>query len=787
MVWEKISKFFVYAAVLLTPIFIIPLTAFHLTLSKQFLLSNIILIAYICLLISKLISGQITYPKTKLNPAIIVLVILTAISALLSGATNVGFFGINGGEVDSTLNILSFGLLFFIIGAIFHNQKQEIKKLVSLFLISSAIVIIHGLIQFSNIFILPWDFAANRTFNLIGTTNSFGFFAGAVFALILPVVYFKNKLSKPIFIYLSLLLSLVSFIAAILIGYWPIFIGWIFTGALILFTEKQKNRKKSAYFQIIPRALIVISIVIILSHFLFGFNLEILKLPPEIMPNLKSTWDIAYQTISQNVKNFVFGSGPATLQYQYSLFNSPEINKTPFWNLRFTQGFNSVLSHLTNWGVAGTLVFLIFIALAIIQIFRQFKNNSTNEWFIGISSGIIYLTITLFFYNQNIILYFTLFFLIGLFNSLFNEDKRTIKLKPLTSIYSILIIALVIISLIFIYLKDQKYYGSILFKKAVDAINQQSNLDAGQQLFARAVKLDPRNDAYLREESLAYLIKIGEIISNSDSKKENEIQQQVGSLLSKSIESAKKATLVNSLNGQNLMNLGRVYENAIPITKNALENATKYYSEAANLEPNNPTIYFNIGRSYVSEAAKIERQAVADSKIDINKLYQDAVASLEKAINLKPDYAEPHFLIVQIFKKQGKTNELLKKLENIKSLSPKNPGLLFQIGLIHFQDDRINQAEKEFSNAVAIAPNYSNARYFLGLIYDNKNNKTKALNEFKKIKALNPENNDVKKIISNLEAGLPALDKFPSSENNLEPPIEQVKNDSNQQEVQTTD
>lgn len=785
MILEKISKYLIYIAVLLTPIFILPLTTFPLTLSKQFLLSNIILIAYICLLIGKLISGQFTYPKTKLNPAIITLIILTIISALLSGAVNVGFFGTSGGEVDSAINILSFGLLFFIIGALFHSQKQEIKKIIYLFLISSTVVVVHGLLQFSNVFILPWDFAANRIFNLIGTTNSFGFFSGAIFALIVPIVYFKNKISKPVFIFLSLL-SLILFITAILIGYWPIFIGWIFTGALILFVEKQKNRKKSINLQIIPKVLIVISIVIILSHFLLGFNIEILKLPPEVMPNMKLTWDIAYQTISQNIKNLVFGSGPATLQYQYSLFNSPEINKTPFWNLRFTQGFNSILSHLTNWGLVPTLVFLIFIALSIIQIFRQFKNQFNNEWFIGISSGIVYLTITLFFYNQNIILYFTLFFLISLLNVLFNDEIRTVKLKPLTSINGIIIIALVIISLTFVYLKDQRYYGAILFKKAIDTINQQSNLDAGQQLFAKAIKLDPYNDTYLREESLAHLLKIGEVISNSDSKKETEIQQQIGSLLLKSIDSAQKATIVNSLNGQNLINLGRVYENAIPITKDALENAIKYYSEAAGLEPNNPIIHFNIGRAYVSEASRIERQ-MANSKTDTKELYQKAIISLEKSINLKSDYAEPHFLMVQIFERQGKTKELLEKLENIKSLSPKNPGLLFQIGLIHFQLGKINEAQKEFSEAVATAPNYSNARYFLGLIYDNKNNKTAAINEFKKILDLNPNNADVKKIISNLEAGLPALDNLSSPKENLEPPIDQVRNDTNQQEIQTAD
>ncbi|MEK7090196.1 MAG: hypothetical protein AAB930_01275, partial [Patescibacteria group bacterium] len=68
---------------------------------------------------------------------------------------------------------------------------------------------------------------------------------------------------------------------------------------------------------------------------------------------------------------------------------------------------------------------------------------------------------------------------------------------------------------------------------------------------------------------------------------------------------------------------------------------------------------------------------------------------------------------------------------------------------------------------------YSNARYFLGLIYDRKGDKPRALGEFGKIAELNPGNNEVKRIIGNLNAGRPALEGIapPPPEERTGPPV----------------
>ena len=55
-------------------------------------------------------------------------------------------------------------------------------------------------------------------------------------------------------------------------------------------------------------------------------------------------------------------------------------------------------------------------------------------------------------------------------------------------------------------------------------------------------------------------------------------------------------------------------------------------------------------------------------------------------------------------------------------------------------------------------------------MFDAKNNKAKALEQFSKIAELNPDNEEVKKIIANIEAGKTPLDGIQVSQ----PPVQET-------------
>ena len=80
---------------------------------------------------------------------------------------------------------------------------------------------------------------------------------------------------------------------------------------------------------------------------------------------------------------------------------------------------------------------------------------------------------------------------------------------------------------------------------------------------------------------------------------------------------------------------------------------------------------------------------------------------------------------------------------------------------------------------MSLNENYSNARYFLGLIYDRKGVKDRSIEEFVKIEAINPDNQEVKKILTNLRSGRGALDGIvppaPPPERRAETPVRETR------------
>jgi len=85
--------------------------------------------------------------------------------------------------------------------------------------------------------------------------------------------------------------------------------------------------------------------------------------------------------------------------------------------------------------------------------------------------------------------------------------------------------------------------------------------------------------------------------------------------------------------------------------------------------------------------------------------------------------------------------------------------LYFQLGFMRFQDQNYRQAATAFERVLTLSPNglNANASYFLGLSYDALGRSAEALSQFKTIEQYNPDNQEIKRIIRNIQSDLPAL------------------------------
>lgn len=668
---DKITRWSIYVAFLLVPVFFLPVTIFPLALDKQVLLLALMFIGLIAWLAGGIIQGKLIMPRAHINYLVLALIVFSAASAWFSGARGAGFWGTTGGEVNTFVNLLAFGLLFFLTASVF-KQDGERKVLISLTLVSAAAVLIYSVLQMLGIWILPWQFTQRAVFNPIGTTNALAIYLGAAFALAFSLFYLPpGAFYKRITAKIALIgLALALFITGFFINFWVVFAGWLaITFLLLLISFKSVPAAFSAKKTIPALAVLIISLLVVLVRFnVFSVPLPTFNLPGEVVPSVGASWQIAKSTLGEGLKNILLGSGPATYQYKYAFYKSAALNSTPFWSTNFIQGFSALFTHLVEGGILGVVLWLSFLvsaAIAGLKLIKELslkKKNDDGRIILGsVLLAFIYLLITLFLYSQNFTNYFLIFSLAGIITGAAvarDGDYWTIHLNNASRrvlIVSLFAIGIFLLMSVVIYSRGRHYWGAAQFKKGMAAADSQQ-IDKVLSYLLAARSLDSRNDFYLRALSDAYLLKIKELVSQPATDKpadQREIQKKFVDNLREAINAAQVAIAVNGVSGANWMNLAGVYENVIGLVDGAAEQSYQAYQKAIELEPTNPLIYGNLGRAYLT-AGKQEL----------------AIEKLKKAIGLKADYAPAYYWLGVAYRQSGDKNEALKQLEIARQLSP---------------------------------------------------------------------------------------------------------------------
>ncbi len=279
---------------------------------------------------------------------------------------------------------------------------------------------------------------------------------------------------------------------------------------------------------------------------------------------------------------------------------------------------------------------------------------------------------------------------------------------------------------------------------------QKREVSRAIQYLERAIKFDPFNDALLRDLSQTYLLKAN-LISKDASLSEKEKKKIANEAIAKGAEAINRAVKIAPFNVANWNVRGFFYRNLIGV-KGAENIALYSYQRAIELEPTSPYPFGEKGRIYILIAQNTKEKEEKEKNLNL------AIENLKKSLNLKPDYAPAHYLLAVAYDQLGKTDEAISKLEEAKKFAPLDFGLSFQLGILYWRKGEIEKAKSEFERALQINPNYLNAKYMLGIIFDQESEKEKAKELFEQILKSEPDNEEVKKILENIEKGLPALE-----------------------------
>ena len=520
--------------------------------------------------------------------------------------------------------------------------------------------------------------------------------------------------------------------------------------------------------------MIVIFIAFILlvnGNLINGFVSNYIRINnPDIRPSLVTTSQIALKAIKHNP---LFGTGPNTFVIDWALWQPKDIAQTVFWNVDFVNGYSLLSTFAVTTGLLGLISLLLFLVIYVtrsIQSIRIALQNMLSNYFIMTTLMIsMYSWITIILYNPNIIMLMLAFSSSGMLIGVL-VYKKAIPVKefsflsdPRNSFFSILALVVLMVStatLTYVYI--EKFTSIVYFSKGLNSGSTMETLSRSEGMFLKAISLD-KNDIYYRSLSQVYINQIGVLI-NDKTISADILKSELQQLVNNAQQSASLAVTQNPKQYLNYVNLGDIYSALVPLSiANSYESAMAAYNKATLLSPNNPSI--------ILAKASVEF---------VNKNNSEARKYIKQALDLKANYIDAIFLLVQIETNEGNIPEAIKQAEYAGNLAPNDPTVFFRLGLLRYNNSDYSGAVSAFEKAVILDNSYLNARYLLGLSYKKVGRTADALVQFNILAKILPNNQDIKDAINGINTTTPTVttpvattstDKITTTKTTIKPPL----------------
>lgn len=767
----------------ITPILFIPGSVLPFEVVKRFFVGIAIFIALIFWLVSRLSKSSVSIPKSYVFLGLGGLTLAGVLSSLFVESTQSLFCRAGGPcvpglwtairahsliglgyELGTPLWLAIFTILLFLSGTLMSDRKRVFLMYLSIFA-SSAIITLYTLFRILPArWLIKYEWYQALPVSLVGKWNELGIFFGLTVLGIIVMLDLLRDFRSP-FLPRAGIYTLFGFsiFGLTFINFYPVWIVLALSSIMIyvyaLTADRTAERFSGSQSVFRPSLLVaVIAVLFVLGGNQRGFIGEIVTrinnymgvpqvLSLEPRPGFSDTLEVTGRVLG---KKPIFGVGPNNFDSAWALFKPASFNSSLAWNTDFDDGVGYLPSFAVTTGVVGLISMLIFVAAILIEGWRTMSNvlrdKMTNP-LAAISFFVtLYLWIFSLIYTPNITLLMLAVLSLGTMIAL---SVRSGALQELsldygesaraTFISTLVIIALIVTSVGGGYLLLGRSWATTLFFRGLARANVDGDLNAAEAYIVRAAGLGVR-DQYARALTNLNILRMNRIVSQTDIPAQA-LQAQFLQQVDNATRNALTAYQIRPHFYQNVASLASVYEvlSVFKVT-GAKDEAVKRYAEAATVNPESPLIPYLNARMYASLG-------------EVTKAQQ----SLEAAITKKADYPEAILFYSQIEASRGNIQNAAVIAERALAYAPNDLGVLFQAGYLKFQSKSYDEARIILERARALSPNYSNAKYFLALTYDELGENKRAIQEFTEISQLNPGNEEVKKILANLKAGLPAL------------------------------
>ncbi|MDO8269735.1 MAG: O-antigen ligase family protein [Candidatus Levybacteria bacterium] len=604
---------------------------------------------------SWILKGKVQITRTPLDIPLLLLLGSVLVSTYFSDSRYQSIYGNFPRVHGSAISWVVYILLYFVTVS---NLKNMLKiKTFSYVLYGSAVAVaLISLLSFFGVY-LPFDFA--RTANFTPSGSTFSTIALLLMLLPLPLlsIVSSNKfMPMPI----ALAVSIIFGVTIALTGSIPTYIALAVVFILcFLITKPHKNARFRKALPMFLTPLVVVALTLVLAYLPFPGN-KIQELesayPKEIQLPFSISWKISASAFRDAP---LIGTGPATYLFDFTNYKPLEFNLLEFWNFNFDTAYNEFLQ---IWGTLGLLGLLAAVIVCLVVLNNTRRNLSVrhvteDETFpalvpafaIGSLVGLLLLALHV---TTLVSLVGTLlvFALLMVSQGRIREKVMSLSmgLKASTANDKQFDLLPIIVFVVFVVAAVPVFYQTYT-ATAADYWHRQALLQATKSgnltytYLQRAESLNPVIDLYridMAQTNFALANAIatqkGPTAENPNGTLTDQDRTTIQTLLSQAINEGRVAVALSPLSARNWEVLAAIYRNITGVAQNALTFSLDAYGRAIQRDPLNPALRISVGGIYYTAGN-----------------YDLAIRFFSDAANLKPDNANAYYNLSVALRDKG--------------------------------------------------------------------------------------------------------------------------------------
>jgi tetratricopeptide (TPR) repeat protein len=638
-------------------------------------------------------TGKFSTLRKDIDFIIFSLLIALSLSTIFAGDVNLSLYGYNYRLGPGLLCVTSIILVTFLVRT-FINDLKAFVRFINIFLIGSILTSIISIITLfgGNFFeLIPKISNLGSTglpvmgsFVVMVVYNIF-----SIFLAYISLYIYEGKQEQDLswFAIVTILVNLISlvlfstnitafYIVLLLFAVW-------FTSLIAIFLKDKKMKIKDKVSSLVLPFIILLLSLLMRIDSIRDLVFSGTQITSPIRLSIDFSWQIASQTLTETLKNGIFGLGLDSFGVAFTRFKPIDL-----MNVDLLNATNEVLTFLSNAGFLWFMIWLVLGWYVFKDLVRDIKEYTSDRNILVLLDILqVFLYLVSFFTTYSVLLRLLFFLSISLLivarNIIDGQSVNNLLLKiwsvdagpgrkDQNSLTSILLTILVVICVALGSLKIGSTLVSSLYllraesyilSKTEDLDNNELNLQEKEEIvnnlgrwYEKALKYDRRNPLTNRKFSNISVDKLSMLVDKYEDMEDEEILNNIVSIRNQAFEHSREAINLSPSIYGNYNNRVDVYLAIINLGYTEyIRDAISVINEAINKNPYDYENYYNKGQLYY-----------------ILQNYDLALESSTQALSIKGDYVPALILSAGINGRQNKTQVQLSYLQAAKTILEEN-------------------------------------------------------------------------------------------------------------------